>query len=85
MAEENREWGYIQGFGPARAIAITAQLVAATEIHWSSPCGKPPLSKYGCTGSARRFVVVRDVLQIQSTKANRRRPLRHSIIPPEVS
>src|SRR4051812_24993910 len=32
--------------------AIDAQLVAATEIHWSGPCGKP-LSKYGWIGIER--------------------------------
>jgi len=34
------------------ARAITAQLEAAAEIHWSWPCGKPP-SKYGWKPMAR--------------------------------
>ncbi len=39
--------------GPAAATsAIAAQLVAAAEIHWSCPWGKP-LSKYGWNGMER--------------------------------
>ena len=39
--------------GPAAATsAIAAQLVAAAEIHWSCPWGKP-LSKYGWNGIER--------------------------------
>ena len=36
----------------AEMSAIVAQFVAAMEIHWSWPCGKP-LSKYGWNGIDR--------------------------------
>src|SRR5262245_7318458 len=34
------------------ASAMTAQEVAAAEMNWSRPCGKP-VSKYGCNPKAR--------------------------------